>query len=328
MPHFDVSTLYDGPLVSVTDVRCRAPVAPCGEEEYASAHQLIFTRAGVFVKHAAARGRREVVAEPSRALFFNAGERYRVSHPVPGGDECTELAFAPEAAVEVAAAYQPAASDRPDRPFDRTHALVPPAALLGYHRLRRALRRAAAGGAPVSELAAEEESLALLGAMLSAARADAPEGAPRLGTRTLRAYQDLAEAVKEVLAARPGDSHPLTALARLVGTSPFHLARVFRDRTGLPVHQYLLRLRLALALERLGDGVATIGALAVDLGFASHSHFTAAFRRTFGVAPGEVRCALGAPGRGRARARRPSRDGRPSGSRPHLEPPDRPLTDR
>jgi AraC family transcriptional regulator len=295
MPHFHVSTLFDGPLVSVTDVRCRAPVAPCGEEEYASAHQLIFTRAGVFVKHAGAGGRREVVAEPSRALFFNAGDRYRVSHPVPGGDECMELAFAPAAAAEVAAAFQPAASDRPDRPFDRTHALVPPAVLLDYHRLRRALRRAAVGGARVSELAAEEESLALLGAMLAAPGADATVTASSVGGRTGRAHQDLAEAVKEALAARPGDSHRLTALARLVGTSPFHLARVFRDRTGLPIHQYLLRLRLALALERLGDGVPSIGALAVDLGFASHSHFTAAFRRAFGVAPGQVRCALGAP---------------------------------
>ena len=289
MPHFHVTTLFDGPLVSVTDVRCRAPVAPCGAEEYASTHQLIFTRAGVFVTHSAARRRREVVAEPSRALFFNAGDRYRVSHPAPGGDECTDLAFAPAAAAEVAAALHPAAADRPDRPFDRTHALVPPDALLGYHRLRRALRRAATGGAPVSELAAEEESLALLAAVL----ADPTGAAPRPCGRAERAHRELAESVKELLAARPGDSHPLPALARRVGTSPFHLARVFRGCTGLPIHQYLLRLRLALALERLGERGASIGALAVDLGFASHSHFTAAFRRTFGVTPGVVRCAAG-----------------------------------
>jgi AraC-like DNA-binding protein len=51
------------------------------------------------------------------------------------------------------------------------------------------------------------------------------------------------------------------------------------------VHQYLLGLRLALALEQLGHARGRLSALALGAGFASHSHFTTAFRRTFGVPP-------------------------------------------
>ena len=75
--------------------------------------------------------------------------------------------------------------------------------------------------------------------------------------------------------------------------SPFHLARVFQQRTGLPVHRYLTKLRLRAALERLADGANDLTALALDLGFSSHSHFTDSFRREFGRAPSEVRQATG-----------------------------------
>jgi AraC family transcriptional regulator len=75
--------------------------------------------------------------------------------------------------------------------------------------------------------------------------------------------------------------------------SPFHLAHLFRDDTGLSVHQYLLRLRMALALRRLGDDETSLSRLALDLGFSSHSHFTACFRRQFNASPAEIRATIG-----------------------------------
>jgi AraC-like DNA-binding protein len=71
--------------------------------------------------------------------------------------------------------------------------------------------------------------------------------------------------------------------------SPFHLARVFHERAGVPVHRYLTRLRLRAALDRLMGGADDLTALALDLGFSSHSHFTDAFRTEFGRPPSAVR---------------------------------------
>lgn len=98
----------------------------------------------------------------------------------------------------------------------------------------------------------------------------------------------LVEDAREVLAASPGRAHSLVGLAREVHSSPFHLTRVFREVLGMPVHQYLLRLRLTLALHRLDQGERTLSKLAMDLGFSSHSHFATAFRRHFGVSPSQA----------------------------------------
>ena len=73
----------------------------------------------------------------------------------------------------------------------------------------------------------------------------------------------------------------------------------------MPIHRYLTQLRLRSSLERLADGANDLTALALELGFSSHSHFTDAFRREFGHAPSRDRpggASLGAPASGRPRA--------------------------
>lgn len=56
----------------------------------------------------------------------------------------------------------------------------------------------------------------------------------------------------------------------------------------MPIHRYLLSLRLALALDRLLDRSVGLSAIAYSLGFSSHSHFTTLFRRAFGLSPSEL----------------------------------------
>jgi AraC-like DNA-binding protein len=55
------------------------------------------------------------------------------------------------------------------------------------------------------------------------------------------------------------------------------------------VHRWLLRLRLHASLERVAEPGSDLTTVALDFGFASHSHFTAAFRRTFGLTPSALR---------------------------------------
>jgi AraC-like DNA-binding protein len=57
-------------------------------------------------------------------------------------------------------------------------------------------------------------------------------------------------------------------------------------------YQRQLRIRRALALLPHTDDLAR---LALDLGFASHSHFTAAFRAATGVTPSAYRKTSTAP---------------------------------
>ncbi len=78
----------------------------------------------------------------------------------------------------------------------------------------------------------------------------------------------------------------LTEIAAEVGVSPVYLTQAFAQVEGVPLYRYQLRLRLARALDLLGsyDDLSTLG---VDLGFSSHSHFTAAFRQAYGRTPAQ-----------------------------------------
>jgi AraC-like DNA-binding protein len=71
--------------------------------------------------------------------------------------------------------------------------------------------------------------------------------------------------------------------------SPYHLSRIFRRSTGSSLHAYQTSLRLREGLRRLSDGEQDLTALALDLGFSDHSHFTNSFRRHFGSAPSKFR---------------------------------------
>ncbi|MGI4742112.1 MAG: helix-turn-helix transcriptional regulator [Janthinobacterium lividum] len=79
------------------------------------------------------------------------------------------------------------------------------------------------------------------------------------------------------------------ALASLANLSVFHFARCFKHTTGQSPYQYVIgwKIRRAQHLLRVGElPMATISDL---LGFASPTHFSAAFRRATGRSPREER---------------------------------------
>jgi len=60
---------------------------------------------------------------------------------------------------------------------------------------------------------------------------------------------------------------------------------------GMPLYQYQLRLRLARGLDLLSE-YDDLAALSLELGFSSHSHFSAAFRSAYGRSPSDFRGAV------------------------------------
>jgi len=57
---------------------------------------------------------------------------------------------------------------------------------------------------------------------------------------------------------------------------------------GVPLYRYQLRLRLARSLDLLGQ-YEDLSQLSFELGFSSHSHFSASFLKTYGRTPTEFR---------------------------------------
>jgi AraC-like DNA-binding protein len=83
----------------------------------------------------------------------------------------------------------------------------------------------------------------------------------------------------------------LTELAEALDCSPYHLSRTFHRTLGQSLRSYLSSLRTRVAAERLASGADSLTALALDLGYADHSHFTNSFRREWGVSPSAFRSA-------------------------------------
>jgi AraC-like DNA-binding protein len=273
---------FESASLSVRAVRCRAPVHGCGATEYSSGHTLVLPQSGVFVKHDGPNV--AFVADAGHALFFTAHRPYRVSHPAAGGDTCLALEFTPTALLEALGCVDPAAADTPETPFRVGGVLLPPRAVTAgrvlWHRLRRCV---------ASPLEVEETARALVGAAITAGRRGAP--VPRRRPRREASRRaEIVRATHTAIASRPAEPWSLEALARHAHCSPFHLAHVFREDVGLPVHRYLLRARLTAALDAVLDSNRSLSAIGLDAGFSHHSHFTSAFRRTFGVTPSSLRC--------------------------------------
>jgi AraC family transcriptional regulator len=91
--------------------------------------------------------------------------------------------------------------------------------------------------------------------------------------------------IEERMRAAPAEAYRLADLAAEAGLSRFHFVRAFRARYGTPPHAYLLRLRVERAAALIRETDDSLAAIAYELGFASQSRLTEAFRAVHGVAP-------------------------------------------
>lgn len=78
-------------------------------------------------------------------------------------------------------------------------------------------------------------------------------------------------------------------MAQQVHLSPAHFSKLFRQHFGLSPHQYLLRLRLQHAQSLLSQTNLTLQQIADYCGFADVHHFSKAFKKQVGDAPGMYR---------------------------------------
>jgi AraC-like DNA-binding protein len=269
---FHVTPLHASALVEIRRVDC------CGHDEWPRREEsndhdsFAFPRQGAYVRRSSAG---TLQGDANHVVFFAAGDSCTVHHPARGPDVSLSLRASPAVLHELmeGTRLEPGQLRRHAgaRHDGRTQ--------LALARLESALE----GGEPG---ACDERALdALHGAL------GARTGIAR-GQVLAPAHRELAHLAAGRLAARHGARSALADVATDVGLSPFALLRAFRREFGVGVHGYAMRLRLSRALSLLRDPRPTLSTIALDLGFADQSHFTAAFRRWFDVPPGQARTTL------------------------------------
>jgi AraC-like DNA-binding protein len=105
-------------------------------------------------------------------------------------------------------------------------------------------------------------------------------------TRQQRLAQERVEQVTLLLRQNLAEPPPLEELGKKIGCSHFYLSRVFSAQTGQTITQHLRQLRMEKAAELLKTRQYNVTEVALEVGYNSLSHFSAAFQETFGCCPG------------------------------------------
>lgn len=263
-----IASLLNTDTAVISDVICRGNCRHKSTEECSRATTLVFAYRGVFQRHV---GSTDSIAEANQVLFFNHSEAYQVSHPVDGGDGCLSIRLDPALLDELMPSDLALAEDRSrfaqtSRGIDgRTQVMVS----LLRHGMRTKL---------FDLMEAETLTLTLFRRVLGERT-----GRNRAGSMGRRKIVDRAKlAMSSDLARR----WTLADIASEVGVSPVYLTQLFQQVEGVPLYRYHGNLRLARALDLLPerDSLTDLG---LELGFSSHSHFSAAFKKAYGHSPSE-----------------------------------------
>jgi AraC-like DNA-binding protein len=263
------SRVFQTPLAAVDNLQSPGARDNARPEGFSPEFQLCFPYSGLFVWHV---GQDDVVGDANQVLFVSGGESFRLSE-WPGRGY-GELVVTPDLALlcDLSRTTEGRLSSHP----------------LFLRRSRRANSRLqnlrarflhSTTNANRDPIAGEEILLDLLRCALDG---DTRRLAPGTGTGRLIRRTKLFLEAHSCKPLRLGD------VAGAVGASPAYLTDIFRRVEGVPLHKYLIQLRLSNALIELPHA-DDLTELALDLGFSSHSHFSAAFRRAFGCTPSAFR---------------------------------------
>jgi len=203
------------------------------------------------------------------AVYFASEERYRYEPAGNAGDRSDWFALSPELLARLAPGLE-LEDLRTTRITVRPHE---------FELQRRAFRHALVAAEPDDLLL--EEALCRMLDLLHPDRA--------LPLRTRRRQRGLANELKAILAERFAESLHLDDLAAELRVSPNHLCREFRKEAGTTIYGHRELLRLAAALDHFERPDDDLTGLALDLGYSSHAHFSANFKRALGAAPSRLR---------------------------------------
>lgn len=272
--------LYESDLLTIGEFR-----APVDHPQFTDSgptrhHLVVFPRTSVVIRH---EGRPPITTDPCTVTFYNQGQRYTREPVDPRGDHCAWFGVHPDLIRDVLGGHDPSVADRPGAPFGRIWGLSDARS----YALQRAITRHLSGATAADRIAVQEAAMALLERVMAFT-------GDRLGA-VVRPDVDgcrpagLVERVRAHLRERFRENATLEDIAAAVDVSVFHLCRVFKRETGLTIHQYRQQLRLRQALEQVASADRGLTDIALHLGFSSHSHFSATFRRAFDTTPSRFR---------------------------------------
>lgn len=205
------------------------------------------------------RGRRAWNFSPGDILLCAPGVKGAVFHPQGRAtDECLSIRFGREQLYELLGTL-PDIEACPHRSASARSA---------FHMWQ------------LSTILRSAEPLLMEGVALSSAQAFLPSGNNILTLpsidRNLSWYRRRVHRVCELVEQDCSAALRLSDLSQVAGISPFHFNRVFHYLVGMPLHRYIVHMRLGEAARAIRKG-NSIASSAYDVGFSSVSYFSGVF---------------------------------------------------
>jgi AraC-like DNA-binding protein len=273
------TTLFEGPDLLFAELFCPPDDPDWGEDNVVMRTIIALPAAPVWQTH---DGAERQLLNQNHVVLHHPGSEYRRDRFQDVGYRCLFLIPCSSLIRQVASEVDPDAAESTVVRFENK------SGPLDAHTFRLSRVAAQYLKAPGSDPALAREALyEILRGAVSASHAGAPSR-PVRSPATRRVRRETVEGAKEMLVDRMAEPVSLDELAGDLYTSSYHLARIFRAATGFSVHGYLVQLRLRTGFDRIQSETDDIGRVGRSLGYRSHSHFTASFRRTFGLPPSRL----------------------------------------
>ena len=113
---------------------------------------------------------------------------------------------------------------------------------------------------------------------------EAPLGGILNGLRDKRLRQLI-----QIVVSHPEDEWNIEKMTALANLSRAQLMRLFKQQTGISPHSFVNLIRLRQAAVLLRQTADSILSVALNVGFQSETHFGKAFKKQYGISPGQYR---------------------------------------
>ena len=228
-------------------------------------------------------GKQTIVSSPNIVVFYEQGQQYFRRPIAHEADNCEFFHFWPSLVEPLVDDYDPRLADSGAALFRRTYGPIGSQWLLLERQLVDYVE-----STDEPDCWWVDETMQLLLHGILADNYPLPSVKRHLRSRTLKQHRTLVRETKRLLIERLSERLTLKQLAQTLYISPYHLSRVFHQQTGMTLLHYSEQLRLRLAYDRLHEYRSDLTALAHDVGYKNHSHFTYAFKKAFGTPPSQI----------------------------------------